>query len=337
MSETTKLTPEQVHEISETIDNETAESTAVMDAACKETEETKYDESTAISAGVNIPGVQPIVPTAEESKSNYVNAMKQYDLSEDEAMKMFNIITAYKSGERKGLYNMMPTRMKIIIDEMAANGIGHRLNKDTTAGFLIESLVNDAEFEAAFDEYTRAMSEVSVEIDSEFSAIMKEAMEDTFDRIEEIRAEDPDKANRIQSVKDAFAKAENFDVQLAYLDRMNAKKLNKLYNRMNYELEYFNKRVNTTEIKVPDITQIPGIISTAVSEVSSELAWKFALVIAESTMKLPIDMGENLANLAYIYRLIENIYKYKYAAYTGSMPEAYFNQIKEVISKIDTL
>ena len=339
------LTEEQQHQVFDELSGVDAESAEALAKAEKETEESNYTEATAMEANVDIPGVGiPVTNPKDinEAKEDYLEVMKEYDLTDEEAVSLYNVIRLYKDGNKQGLYDRLPQRLKSIADgivcnfPMAAPKV-KRITKDSAAEFIIESMINDAKINNVFDEYDRDMRNLTNDMDKDFSAIMAEAMNESFENIEKIKETDPVVAARIQAVKDAFAKAEGFDLQLEWLDHISAKKFNKIASRARNEFLYFNKRVNTTSIKVPDITEIPGVIRIVMPEVSEELALKFTLVLVESLIKLPVDDKENLPNLAYIYKLIDNIYKYKFISYVGEVPEAFFGKVKEVISKIDTL
>lgn len=345
MSENVTLTEEQQHQVFDELSEADAASTKALAEAEKETAESNYTKATEIEAHVDIPGVGiPVVDPKDinEAKEDYLEVMKEYDLTDEEALSLYNVIRMYKDGNKKGLYERLPMRIKRIADGIACNSAMAaprvtRINKDAIAAYIVESLINDAKINNVFDEYDREMRGIANDMNQDFAKIMSEAMNESFENIEKIKETDPEVAARIESVKNAFDRAEGFDLQLEWLEHMSAKKLNKITTRARNEFLYFNKRVNTTSIKVPDITEIPDVIRIVMPEVSEELALKFTLVLVESLVKLPVDDKENLSNLAYIYKLIDNIYKYKYISYVGEVPEAFFAKIKEVISKIDTL
>lgn len=342
MSENTKLTEEQVHQVYAELAPADEESTKALAEASNETNTTEYDglteiDNKGITAGVWVPEKPEEI---KEAKEDYIEAMKEYDISDEEALALYEVILAYKNGKKKGIYEALPIKMKILADGIYGNigvAINNRVHKDAAAAFLIDSIINDAKFNKIFDDYDREVRAAADSMNTEFEQIMSDALNDSFEKIEQIRVENPAVADKIKAVQDAFKRAEGFDLQLQWLEHVSAKKLNKLYDRSKYGFLSFNKRVNKTSIKIPDITELPEIIRFVMPEISEEMAGKFTTVLAESLSNLPVDTDENIANIAYIYKLIDNIYRYKYISYTGEAPEAYFNKIKEVISRIEAL
>lgn len=320
---------------------EKTEDSELLTAAAKETKYTEYTEATPMEISDQIPGVGPAVIAPEEIKEttkSYEEAMEAYDLTNKEAELLFNTIESFKSGNRD-IYMMLPEKIKIITDGIVLSSIkaGAPVTKNQAACFIIDELIKDAKFNTAFDEYTNDFSTAIAEANAEFDNLIGNSINDTFAKIDEIRESDPEKAKKIQLFKDAFEKAGNFDVQLEWLNKASAKFINKKVSRYTNEVFYVNKKLNTTSIKIPDLTELEPIIKMVRPELSSEDIKKFIIVLCLSIQKLDIDMGENIGNLAYVYKLINNIYMYKFASYVGEEAEKVFGGITEVINKINNL
>ena len=190
------LTEEQQHQVFDELSGVDAESAEALAKAEKETEESNYTEATAMEANVDIPGVGiPVTNPKDinEAKEDYLEVMKEYDLTDEEAVSLYNVIRLYKDGNKQGLYDRLPQRLKSIADgivcnfPMAAPKV-KRITKDSAAEFIIESMINDAKINNVFDEYDRDMRNLTNDMDKDFSAIMAEAMNESFENIEQIKS-----------------------------------------------------------------------------------------------------------------------------------------------------
>ena len=183
----------------------------------------------------------------------------------------------------------------------------------------------------------KEMEKTLKSIDSAYGDIYRDAMDEIFNQIDEIREKDPSRADRLQAIKNAFEDAGTFSRQLEYLDKATTKKLNKILNfRYDDRIFYFNKRVNVTEVRMPDVRELIDIISTNLPNYEEDIIKKFIIVLIESTDINELD--QDVIKLAYVYRLINNIYDYKF--YVDDDSEQYkmiFGNITKVLEKIKAL
>ena len=274
--------------------------------------------------------------TEEGSKENM---FEEYGLSTEEANEVLKLISEYNTTNVNvtGLYDKLPEKLKEITNGIVTESklSGQRISKDNAAKFIIDSFINDIDFDNILDEYNREMNQIIAESNKEFQYIMKDSFDEIFERIDEIEAEDPEKAKTIRAIKSAFDDACSYSRLLDYIDHISAKKLNKFLNRYDEECIYFNKKVNTTDIKVPNITLLYPIIKQVLSGFTESQIKKFIIVICKSSYNLNMD---NIVDISYIYRLINNIVSFKYTNdFESDFGKEIFGNITVVIQKIINL
>lgn len=290
---------------------EDAASTERLKAAKEETNNTEYnslDESPVDNK--IIPGIIPQVSTEKD----YQEVLDSYGLTEDDTKRMLDLITARRNNDVgiKNYYNLLPDSFRGIADGIRDVSIrqGQKMSKDKAAIFVIDQLVHDSEFNNAMETVQAEISAVTMEMNTEYGKIFSDTFNEVFNRIDEIKVTDPEKAATIEAIKNAFDESTTFTRQLEYAKKIGANKLTKLAKRLDGEAIYFNKKVNVTDVKVPDIRELVAIIHNNLPDYDVEIARKFVVILCKTMMD--IDVEKDIVGLAYVYKTINNIYIYKF-------------------------
>ncbi len=337
----TKITDEQVHQVYKELDKENT-SAEKLEAAEKETEKSDYKEISEMQNATDISVTGVDNSQINENKKDYLDAFSPYDIGDEDAEALLKLIYDYKNGLDKGLYNRLPKNLQVIADgfktQARINGV--KKSNDATAKFLLDSFINDAKLNRAVEEFTTEMNDTMNDMNRNYNLIFNDAIDEIFANIDKIKEEDPERAEIIISVKKAFEDAMLFEKQMEYIDHLTLKKLNKYHGgkRLSNDVYYFNKRVNVTEIKIPDIGELPAIIKNHLPEYDMDTIEKFVSVLVKTTTDLTLEGDENINNVAYVYRIVGNIYDYKYSSDPES--EKYntvFGNIAKALDKIKNI
>lgn len=305
----------------------------------KETEESNYtsEDNEEIETDAEIPGLNDIDESSiHETEKDIKDVLSEYDLSDEDAMKTLNIIEEYKAGNTTGLYFRLPDALKRMVDGIVATegaAISFKeLNKyrNQAAKMLIDNFIHDAKMQTVVDEFNAEMGETLDNLNAEYDAMMTEAIDSVFDKIDELKVTDPEKAERISKMKKAFEDAETFDRQLEYAKNTTYKKLKKQNDRFKDNAYYFNKRVNnnTAGVKIPEIETLAPIISNQLPDFKPEEVGMFLCCIC-NTLRDPDDITE----IAYQYRMVSSIYKYRFVE-IDERGKKLFGNISKVIHEI---
>ena len=325
-AENTTLTDEQVHQIYKSLEPIDKESTTKLSEAEQKTESTEYNEITAINQNE----INNIVPT----ESAYKEVFSEYDLTNEEVEHLINLSIRFRDNKEGKYYDELPNQFKKLADDFVLSDPSpkNKITKDAAARFLLENWISDAKFNTIMDEYQQEMNKTIIEMNSEYNQILTDAFDESFKRIDEIKTEDPALAETLIKVKHAFDSATSFDIQKEFIKNTNPKKIDKWTSRFNDEVFYFNKKVNTTDVKIPDIAELVPIIDNATHhELDIEKIKKFIVVIVRSTMKM--NVSERKEDLAYIYRMISTIFHYRYIDLDDD-GKAIFDNISSVVSML---
>lgn len=356
----TKLTEDQITKIYDKLEEENKIKEALIKAE-KETEESNYTEVSELQGEAII---NPICTSdqlkemgldddtieflkdvkigdkslcIDEAEDNYKEVFEEYDISDEDGIKLLDAINKYKNTEEVD-YDTLPQKIKIIVDGLRITGEG-KISKNAATKVLLDSFINDAKFSKAVDSYNKEMNDLLLETDKVFGQLFKSSIDELYsdDYIDKLKEENPEQADQIQNIKNNFTKSREFKEQLDYLDHVSDKKLNKFLNRYGSECGYFNTKFNNNKygIRVPKIEELYPIIKRARAGFTESQIKKFIIVIIKSCYKLD---QNNINDLSYVYKMISNIYVYQYATvFDDDNTKELFENISNVIRKIINL
>lgn len=339
----TVLTDEQVEHVYDKLSEVDKASTENLAAAEEETESSNYtsEDNNVIEAAEGIPGVDVIpsniAESIEENETDIKDVLDAYDLDDESMIQMLKVIDEYKAGNQKSLYSRLPKKMQDMVNGIILTETHGNINpkelpsyRNGIAKMLIDDFINDAKISAAVDDFNAEMASTINEMNTEYDNMVGDAIDSVFNRIEEIRAENPEQAERIESVKNAFDAATTFEKQLEFAKRTSVNKFNKFLTRYKDDVYYFNKKVNnnTAGVKVFNIEEIVPIIKLALPQYTEEDIKKFVICICRT-----VSNTDELAEISYQYRMISSIYKYKFTP-IDEKGEIIFGNISKVIDAI---
>jgi len=339
----TAISEEQVHHVYEELSEADKASTERLTAAEEETELSNYtsEDNNEIEVSEIIPGVDAIpaniAESIQEDENDVKGVLDAYDLDEETTMSMIKLIDEYKAGNQSSLYSRLPKKMQEMVNGILLTETGGNVNpkqitamRNTIAKMLVDDFISDAKISAAVDDFNTEMSSAINEMNTEYDSMLGDAIDNVFNKIEEIRAENPEQAERIESVKGAFDDASTFEKQLEFAKRTSPNKFNKFLARFKDDVYYFNKRVNNNAfgVKVSDIEEIVPVIKAALPQYTEEDIKKFIICICRTIQDI-----DSLAGIAYEYRMVSSIYKYKFVT-IDEKGEVIFENISKVIDAI---
>ena len=330
MKETTVLTNTETEKIYNALSAIDAKSINDLKNAEQETENANYDSITEIETDY-------VMPDINVTNKDYKDTLKDYNINEQEMYNMIDLINNYKSNIDMNYYERLPKSFKDIADAMnkfkdPSTG-GKLTSKNSVAKELINELIHDTEFSATIDAFQSELSNVTIELNSEYDKMLNDAFNESFEKIEELKTTNQEQAEKILRIKKAFEESNSFDKQIEFLQKYSAKRLTKMLTHYDNEVKFFNKYINVTEVKVPDVGELLPVIKRNLPEYSENDIKLFIIAICKTCYSL--DFANNIAHMAYIYKLINSIYMHKFIKTTNSEEE--FLLFKKIAEAIDSI
>ena len=338
------MTDDQINQIWTTLSNEDSDSTSKLENAEIETTEQHYDAISEMSTDQLsvIPGVvEEAVDTPPSINDDQLKeVMAEYNLTSEEVMKMIDIVDKYRKDLHDVRFNYyyddLPTTFKNIVDGIirASKMRGVKTSKHAATLEVLNQVVHDAQFVAVMDQFKSEVNDTAIQINKEYNKMFADAFEDIFANIDKIAEENPDKAKQLMEIKKAFEDSLSYDKLKETADKFTANKLNKIATRrFDNEAIYFNNKINVTDVKVPDVRELLPIINNNLPQYSIDDIKKFIIVLCKSV--IDIDFKNDIAGLAYAYKLIHNIFIFRYLEKDNyEDAAALFGKIAEVIDYI---
>lgn len=331
------ITDTQIHEVYNKLDEENTSKEALENAQ-ELTESSDYTEVEKIenSNDAIVPGIGTVnLDEIKETDKDYKEVLDAYNLSEEDAVNLIEVINKYKKNKKINYYELLPESIKAIADGFRSLGIkeNYKMGKNEAAKAVLSEFIHDAQLNNTMDAFSSELNNTIAEMNAGYDKLLLEAFDDAFSKLDSIEAENPEQAAKIRLVKESFEEAITFNRQKAYVEKTSANKIRKFVSRYKNEVSYFNNRVNVTDVKIPDINELFPIIHNALPHFTDDEIKKFIIVICKSSYDL--DVKNNIGDLAYIYKLVSNIYGYKFTNnFHDETATKIFGNIAEVITCI---
>lgn len=189
------------------------------------------------------------------------------DLSDDEAYDFIKLVNDFrKDPNNTKVYANLPEKIKTLVNNLLLEGkidISHR--EDVARTILMEFMGN-AEVDAAFVDLEKSLNE-ALQIPSivdMYSEHTREVMEKNIpEMIEKIKDEEPEKAEMLAKVKDAYTRSYTFEtVKQKYVESTPVRKVVRKHDiEFRHSLDNFNEMNSTTRFKMHDVFEVPNVLT----------------------------------------------------------------------------
>ena len=237
-------------------------------------------------------------------------AFKKYKivLNDKDLDKTIQLMGEFYKDRTLRLYNLLPRSVQFAIDQICRGmwgiGIRENLNREDMAQSLFENVINNMGCELALMQ----LSDETVLKAKDMRDTFNKMYSDIFKSIDEIREEDPERAELVTNIKKAFEEAENFDRQIEYMNNDIPKNVRRYYMNFNSSCYEFNRKANVTPVRMHDMDRVYVFLRKSLSrDFTTDEVKAFITLLCRSTMDLDFS---NIVNVAYVYRLLDNILKH---------------------------
>lgn len=250
----------------------------------------------------------------DKLQSNIKNSPAGFDLTDEEAENIAKLLILYKNNRKMNVYAEMVPSMKNKIASLCFESSIPISEANTVAKYMMDQFLSSASEDEEFIDIEKSL-EKAMKIPSLIDIYTEHVNETMNIRIpaivDEIRKEDPEKADMLMEVCDQYNNAFLFSrLRNAYDTNSRLRKA----VRKNYKLEnvkklcanvnYFNSK---SKFKVPDTVPLVGVLSNIFEKddniFPSDIC-KFMTLLLESISYLNLD---DIIDTTYMYYLIKNI------------------------------
>lgn len=256
------------------------------------------------------------------------NAKENFNLSDEEAIAFLNIVRNINEPGVK-VYPMLPDSVKEVVNSlMAQNGIAIQ-HREKITRHILKEMMNDAGVEQAFVDFEKSLNEAlnMPSIVDMYSEHTKETMDVRIpEMIEKIKDIAPEKAEKLQAIRNEFKKAYTFEEAVNFYERSSY--IRKAVRRYDFEfmrsLRNLNFRNQKSTFMFNDATEMPSALTSVLiinplSNVTENDTLKKRLIDMKIT---DIDIKKfcvliaktcegkdstNVMDAAYMYYLLRNI------------------------------
>ena len=340
------LTEDQIHEVYETLQEKTEDNSGnLLAAAEQETENTEYSELEEISPE-QMQKIQEELDSMNIQNEVIAGVLggMGLGLSKDSVKNAIDVINKYRQNKTIKIYPLLDSEFQKIIDNDKMQ-INRRRPKNQPIGreyickMYFDSIVNDAQFEQIFADFNTEVDAAYANFNTEIASVFNDAYKEAFDSIESLRETDPEKAEKLENIKLAFDDAKTYNRLYDWIDLNNNKQRKKIYKgaefRYSNEISYFNSKVNDLQVKIPNVEKLYDVIKLYDPSRNKLEIKRFIVALINYIQEIDL---EDINNLAYAYKSVDNIYKYYITPAMMQDDEAkeLFSNVMKVIDKINS-
>lgn len=259
----------------------------------------------------------------EDIEKSAANAIDALNLSDEDALKMVKLITAYRKKEVTNVYAAMPQGMKDMITNLAISQGIPFTEYNKMAKMFMDEIVANAEMDTMFVDIEHSLNE-ALKVPS-IADMYSEHTRDIMDVkipeiIEKIKDTEPENAKTLEEIRDRFHHAFNLDwVKTHFEENTRTRKL----MRRDYKdpikfCDELNFKNQNSKFKMPDCRGMgPALVKVFLNIADTQAddridqmiinetdLNKFVVLICRSCMNMD---PNSLFDAAYMYYLVKNI------------------------------
>ena len=251
----------------------------------------------------------------ENFKRNFVeNTAKTHELSDEDAIIIFDLMVAYKKDKDMPVYSKLPESIKKQVRQICMSANIPMSNANMVARMMLDELIDETGTDQAFIDFEKSIAE-AMKIPSLID-IYEEHISETVDKklpamAEAIKDEDPEKAQMLLDIADQYAASRTYSKMKEIYDTNSRirKVVRRDYDKWNKFGDELNVMNENSKFRVPDATSLhPILMKVIANDDDNDLAEKdvnkFLTLLYRSCDNLHKD---EIVDASYIYYLLKNI------------------------------
>ena len=233
-------------------------------------------------------------------------------LSDNDLDILVKLLEKYHNNRTIKIYDELPKSIKKEINNAIKRmyNIGQRnLNYNSMTASMFDSILNEVGAGIALSKLSDGFNEETLKYEKKIRDSFDDIYMTAFNRLDEIQITDPDKAELLRAMKDAFERAKDFRLQVEYLHNDNPKNVKRYNLHYNSVMEEFYKLANTSIMKFDHPSELYDILRRFLpKEYNVDDIKRFLVLLIKPMLSLDF---KKIPDVAYAFRVIDSIVQYK--------------------------
>lgn len=270
-----------------------------------------------------------------------------FDISDEDAVGLLNVINRYRKNEKFNIYNAMPETIQNKILKLAGARKAQTYNAQVReqlnfcAKLLVDEFISNAQLDQAFVDFDQALAnELNIpSLTDMYSDFLREQVEvELVKKAEELDETNPKAAANVRKFIEGFKESYQLN-ELTELVKTPGRLRTKLYR----DLKMYNKitrnyrnKVSKSDFKFYDVDEIIGVLCRF-CETSEDTAKRLIILFCKSIANCDLDNDMEMA--VYVHYFVRNIKSLEFVDDNkkSEFTETLISNLKNVLSEIDSL
>ena len=276
-------------------------------------------------------------------KENFMKTTaKIHQISDEDAIGLLDVMTAYKKDKTMSVYNKLPEGIKNQVKQICMSANIPMSNANSVARMMLDQMIAETATDQTFIDFEKSINE-AMKIPSMIDLYEEHVGETMSEKLpamaEAIREEDPAKAQTLLDVGNQYEAARDYSKLRETFDTNTRirKLMRRDYDKWKRFADELNFQNQNSKFRMPDATTLYPILTKVITndednDIEDKYVKKFLVLLFASCANLHKD---ELVDAAYIYYLLKNISMLNYVNEQSAKTANAFSV--ELISNIKSL
>lgn len=191
-------------------------------------------------------------------------AKSEFDMSDEETLKLLDLVQKFSKDEKYPVYAEMPEPMKNMVRQIAMANQMPASQYNVIARTLLSQFMQDLNMDDLMKDFQKSLDE-ALNIPS-IVDLYSDHTRDVMDKIipeaiVSIREESPEKADMLEKIREAFHKGYDFSFAKEMYENNSRLRKSIRRNECSRAINEFNLRSDRNQFKMPDAMDLPAVLA----------------------------------------------------------------------------
>lgn len=268
---------------------------------------------------------------------------EKYNVSEQDAIKLINVLTRYKNKEKFNVYEELPDIIKHEIDKGLMENGGDIKLRNFFAKTFINDLVSETYLNDEIEDFNKELKEISAPMNNIVGTIMDEYTDELIAKFEEhmkklseeIKEKDPEKSEQLIRVANNFNDTYTLRRVLSNIFNSTNSYINKAYKAGRDDWNKINTDFKLRYINItPQFRELDYIVSAVVNKLGyPESIGKTIAVLVNNTVTESMEIN-TVEEHVYSYYVLNAFFNLNFSANNSKLLKHFQKSINAIVNEI---